>query len=144
MNGETRHRHVMCDDQRCNRRFASVKAMRHHCRNEHQTGEVEKVDSDGHPCPITGCYKIYKTQGWLRRHLKECHEEARETTEEKRGEQTEDNIDGQKWPFPECEKKLPTWKGIVNHCYREHRWSAITGKYTSRELRENHLSRRGK
>ena len=143
LNGVNRDRPVVCDDQRCNRRFASVKAMRHHWRSDHQLGGVEKVGTDGHPCPITGCYKIYKTQGWLKRHLKECHEETMETTK-KPGEQNKDTIDGQKCPFPECEKKLPTWKGIVNHCYREHRWSAITGQYTTRELRENHLSRPGK
>lgn len=28
-------------------------------------------------------------------------------------------------PYTGCFKSLPTWKGILNHCYLKHKWSGI-------------------
>ena len=85
-------------------------------------------------CPMRECNKEYKTNGWLNRHVKECHPTYQGTMakdsegrEERNERDVEDNKDrSDQYPYPNCNKTLPTWKGIVHHCYRIHKWSAVT------------------
>ena len=42
--------------------------------------------------------------------------------------QKEEKAEVYKCPFPNCNKNLLTQTGIIKHCYKVHRWSAITKK----------------
>lgn len=72
----TRVREIKC--LMCERMFAVEKEMQRHYRNDHFHGEtvqtVIAVDSDKpFRCIVTNCKKVFKTQGWLTRHIRECH-----------------------------------------------------------------------
>ena len=145
-----RERNIQCSNDHCERMFATVKEMNRHVRNDHMVvknvmNESKKEDEEKMAliekfrCPITDCNKRYKTEGWLKRHLRECHPsyqgmKVEGSKEEGDKEKSSDNFiqakkQGlQQCPFPNCNKRLPNWKGIVNHCYKIHRWSAVTEK----------------
>ncbi|CAL8072627.1 unnamed protein product [Calicophoron daubneyi] len=146
-----RDRNLECPNEHCKRKFATIKEMNRHVREDHTMSQVgvnkprDRRDSqmeltEKFRCPIRDCYKSYKTRGWLERHIRECHPtyegmkagEDKVGNRQKEGDATPTNAQGeekattQACPYPNCNKILPTWKGIVNHCYRVHRWSAIT------------------
>ena len=135
-----RERHIKCSNDHCDRMFATVKEMNRHVRNDHTVTKEkeEKMDPVGKfRCPISDCNKKYKRKGWLNRHLRECHPSYQgmkvEVSTIKRDNSNDtsnrDKKEGlNQCPFPNCNKRLPTWKGIVNHCYKIHRWSAVTKK----------------
>lgn len=58
-------------------------------------------------------------------HEMEGHEEVEKEDKQKPTRKEENKSDTKedgiyKRPYQDCKKKLPTWKGIVNHCYNKH------------------------
>ena len=148
-----RERNLKCPNDHCERMFAAKNEMNRHVRNDHKVVKKEGKETieeakdpmdllEKFRCPIKDCNKKYKTKGWLARHMKECHPSYAGITAE--GDKVESKkiggnvtpIDAQKegkaemyeCPFPNCNKKLSTQKGIINHCYKIHRWSVKTNK----------------
>jgi hypothetical protein len=65
-----RVRDVECENSLCCRKFATRKEMLRHVRNDHvQLESVEGMLL----CSVAGCFKQFKTQGWLTRHMHSCH-----------------------------------------------------------------------
>ena len=100
----------------------------------------EKTTGEKLVCPAPNCHKCFKSEGWRRRHVKTCHPnlptpygtgEAQEASTSKPQE-----INLHKCPVEGCDKQLPTWKGIVNHCYVKHGFSAITNTYKGPGLKK--------
>lgn len=123
-----------CKNINCYRMFATKKEMNRHFRNDHNTINPNLITTTKLHCPITDCNKTYKTIGWLNRHIISCHPQYSQhetknnnNTQTKTKTQTCETNNTQQCPYPGCNKILPTAKGIINHCYVVHRWSAITG-----------------
>ncbi|MES9974259.1 MAG: reverse transcriptase family protein, partial [Candidatus Thiodiazotropha sp.] len=65
-----RERNITCTAKDCERKFATKGAMYQHVRNDHT---VSIAHTDKLACPMLNCRKTFRIQGWLRRHIKECH-----------------------------------------------------------------------
>lgn len=62
----------MYQNEICNRKFATIKEMNRHYRNNHQNRpNIEAL----YNCPLTDYNKTYKTLGWLNKHILPCHPE---------------------------------------------------------------------
>ncbi|MGL5754370.1 MAG: reverse transcriptase domain-containing protein [Paraclostridium sp.] len=142
-----RARPIKCSRDSCFRMFATYKEMYHHVRGDHTISEM--TESLNRPnqdliynCPNTECSKSYKTEGWLKKHIRECHPQMEQVGQlKKAGGQASSTtvinrevrtleVNLQKCPYEGCTKSLPTWKAIVKHCYRDHKYSATTRKPT--------------
>lgn len=98
--------------------------MCRHYRNDHGNKQTEIIKTDIFACLIKDCLKEYKTQGWLTRHIKTyCPQNVDEFKKEKTkrklkynlGVSNNPNDQFYKCSYEKCTKRLPTWKGIVNH-----------------------------
>ncbi|KAH9596005.1 hypothetical protein MS3_00001838 [Schistosoma haematobium] len=116
-----------CQNNDCDRMFATVKDMNRHYRNDHQNKSSRVLP---YKCPLNDCNKTYKTLGWLNKHIQSCHPHHKSPVKETKIKMTKNNSinNVNRCPYPGCTKSLPTKKGIINHCYVVHRWSAITGQ----------------
>ena len=112
--------------------------MYRHVRKDHNnSASTTHTDTALHHCPVSQCNKIYKIEGWLKRHIRECHPQIANEDGNTGSEQNIRSTNGiqngnvtleitmNKCPYPGCTKQLLTWRGIVNHCYRVHSYSAI-------------------
>ncbi|XP_018652660.1 hypothetical protein Smp_109300 [Schistosoma mansoni] len=123
-----------CQNPNCNRMFATMKEMNRHYRNDHNTHNTDPISTTSNlKCPLSDCNKSYTTLGWLNRHIKSCHPQySQQHIEHNNNAQHKTHTlktkNTQHCPFSGCNKTLPTAKGIINHCYVVHRWSAITGQ----------------
>ena len=136
----SREHGVVCLDRDCNSVFATVKEMNRHMRVAHVApcGESTETDSKPFACPMESCHMRYRTKGWLARHIELCHKttsgqvEAQTPAFEALGVERGTSVQAPSESVhgcPLCTKTLPTWKGIVNHCYTKHRYSVIKGTY---------------
>jgi hypothetical protein len=145
-----RERNIECTHEKCNRKFAFNKEMYRHVRNDHALGPNPNTQNSKYSiCPEPGCTKSFKTLGWLEKHVKECHPDIDPKTtvagtsetsaqktkwpKRKRSEPQNKSIEGYSCPVGKCNKRLPTWKSITNHCYRDHSFSVSTGKLMARK-----------
>ncbi|XP_018644737.1 unnamed protein product [Schistosoma mansoni] len=106
--GKRQLNHV-CQNANCNRKFATMKEMNRHIRNDHQN----KTSSESqYSCPLSDCNKTYKTLGWLNRHMQSCHPQYNLTKAEPKTKVNKINSknDQNKCPYPGCNKTLPTKK----------------------------------
>lgn len=156
---------IDCSEDQCFRRFATVKERNLHVKRDH-AGERAIPNDNPFQCSIGNCNKSYKTRGWYVKHLSTAHNIAedeappqgrlisqRSTTGHQPVEGTARDVSGTSlfkcpWPGGACGKQLPTWKGICNHCTRDHAWSAITkmpvrSRRTKQELTRVSLTIRG-
>lgn len=134
-----RTRDITCSAEGCERKFATRGEMYRHLRTDHTMNkEAATETTDILRCPVENCSKQYKTNGWLKSHMTKCHPNydlTCLTMDKKQEGGTEQNTGDHKGkkhkcPYEGCKKELPTWKGIVNHCYRVHAYSAIAKKPT--------------
>ncbi|VDP01001.1 unnamed protein product [Schistosoma margrebowiei] len=116
-----------CQNNNCDRMFATVKEMNRHYRNDHRNKPSRVLP---YKCPLNDCNKTYKTLGWLNKHIQSCHPHHKSPVKGTKIQITKNNSinNVNRCPYPGCTKSLPTKKGIINHCYVVHRWSAITGQ----------------
>lgn len=57
--------------------------------------------------------------------------EKRQSKKEKRRKEEEEKY--HKCSYEGCKNELPTWKGIIDHCYKKKYWSAIRKEYVDPE-----------
>ena len=65
----SRVRDVAC--HLCSRKFAETKELNRHLKSDHAEGKA----GIGFGCPKENCTKMYKTTGWLERHIRAAHPE---------------------------------------------------------------------
>lgn len=126
----------MCTNPTCSRRFARRAEMLQHVWRDHGARASPQGEEEGATlaCTVAGCYKTYKVQGWLTKHLQSCHPNVTPTTTTGRvkaggaGKPSSSQMRGQSTGkfacnFPGCTKTLGSEKGIRNHGYVKHNWS---------------------
>lgn len=134
-----REREVQCTHPGCERMFAVAKEMKRHVRQDHE--RVRTVEIGMLNCPAGNCNKVYKTRGWLSRHIQTCHPQITQVptpmqpshSRSTRGQNDNSTRGSHSCPYPGCKKQLPTYKGIVNHCYVKHSFSAIMNRPCHRD-----------
>ena len=140
-----RERNVKCSNSECHRMFATRSEMNRHMRTAHNTSTNNTIEEESKPylCPITSCNMCYRRKGWLTRHIVQCHQASEEALSPTKISDTQTNGHNNassvptpvlatatsEFKCPLCIKILPTNKGIVNHCYKKHRYSVVKGKY---------------
>ena len=114
--------------------------MKLHMRTAHNPSTNNTIEEESKPylCPITSYNMRYHRKGWLTRHITQCHQACEEASAPTT---TSDHDTPLAAPTPMlaagtckvkcslCIKILPTNKGVVNNCYKKHRYSVIKGKY---------------
>ena len=87
-------------------------------------------------CPLTSCNMRYSREGWLTRHIVQCHQASEEastpaptTTTPATKNKTRIPTITPEFEYPLCSKILPTKKGMILHCYLKHRLSVLKGMF---------------
>ena len=59
----------------CPRTFAAINVMNRNMRAAHNdsTNNIIEEESKPYLCPITSCNMRYHRNGWLKRHIAQCH-----------------------------------------------------------------------
>ena len=76
----TREHHLTCLNQECNRKFATVAERNYHMHIAHTTHINNSIEDESKPfaCPIASCNMRYRREGWLTRHIEQCHQASEE------------------------------------------------------------------
>ena len=94
------------------------------------------VEDESQPlaCPITSCNMSYSKEGWLTRHIEQCHQASEEastppptTTSPATRNKSGIPTISPEFKCPLCSKILPTKKGLILHCHLKHRFSVLKG-----------------
>ena len=76
----TREHHLTCLNPECNRKFATLAERNYHMHIAHTTHINNSIEDESKPfaCPIASCNMRYRREGWLTRHIEQCHQASEE------------------------------------------------------------------
>ena len=78
----TREHHLTCLNPECNRKFATVSERNYHMHIAHTMLNNNAIEDESKPfaCPIASCNMRYSREGWLNRHIEQCHQASEEAS----------------------------------------------------------------
>ena len=95
-------------------------------------------ESQPFACPIASCNMPCRREGWLSRHIAQCHQASEEastpspTPTTPATKKTRMPTITSEFKCPLCIKILPTKKGMTLHCYLKHRFSVLQGMFMNK------------